>query len=103
MYNSETSVLFSVNFLLHSPVLLECVLSLINYQKLDPEKRAAIKLCSMCLREKQLVIIYLKSKCIWPMVKWTEGMENGGDLIQGSKEVIKLMLSILTFKLKVQK
>ena len=32
------------------------------------------------------------------MAKWPEGMKKDGDLIQGSREAIK-MLSILTFKL----
>ena len=100
MYNSETSVLFSINILLHCPEFLGRVFSLINYQHSDPEKTAAMKLCSMCLREKQLVIIYLKSMHL-AHGKMDRGHEKGGDLIQGSKEVIKMMLSILTFKLNV--
>ena len=77
MYNSETSALFSVNILLHCPEFLECVFSLINYQHSDPEKRAAIKLCSMCLRGKQLVIINLKSMHL-AHGKMDRGHEKGG-------------------------
>ena len=77
MYNSETSVLCSVNILLHCPEFLECVFSLINYQHSDPEKRAAVKLCSMSFREKQLVISNLKSMHL-AHDKMYRGHEKGG-------------------------
>ena len=52
------------------------------------------------LEEETTVIINLKPIHLAPR-KWTEGMKKGSDLTQGSKEVIKMMLSILTFKVNV--
>ena len=42
--------------------------------------------------------LWFISPYIWFIVKWPEGMKKGGNLIQGSREGIK-MLSILIFKL----
>ena len=50
------------------------------------------------LEEKQLVIIHLKPTQLWFLIKWPKDKKKGGDLIQGSRDAIK-MLTILTFKL----